>query len=928
MSPDAAAAVVVLAEKLVAADEARAGLARRLEAALKAREESGRQGAALGEMRRRVELRRARAEELLLAKRDALRGVQRRKEQLQARIDRVVHLSGAVAAADRRVQEAKEVLSGEKVRLGDLQRLLRMRQQSMIAQVAALYPVKVFHDLPHHGQNLDAGTNGAHGALSEENGTLPEENGTHILNIIKIPQVHALTFLGWQIGKHRRKQKDVSEKDLQRSAAVLGYAAHAVLLIASYLHVPLRYPLHFGGSRSYDTEQLLNYIGVESSGTGRRVFGNLQQLLRIIQSDEYICVGKGQAMGVETDHDTPCIKTILRCSIRMSYRYASENWVLLFPILLLYLLFRCLPGFFAFLLSHSPVIICATLILGVLISHGNTNCSNIDEDQKVLADSSAAQFADFSRDIHFDANKRFSVPSFKENTVSLKDGEINDASFSRVLGTKHCEMDDDSVPLLKGIVQENEKSDAFDRLEGTLTSIHPMEANQKRESKDPIFSDDKATMCANMFEVIHQSRADENQATRGLYSSRENVMEDDEMIAKTNHDRGSTDTQSDEVSVVSEDKPAGTKCKWGRAFSVRRRKKLSDIKVEAIDAAVDNQLDSSSGSPISRVRSHDGSSGFDLDQAENTTPVTPTTHIVSVLDEIDPYLSSDFSHPDQIQNDYSDNHSGMPPQDCRIDNDSNDETDKSKPKVNDEKNESVDPAFPGTGDDEKNVMDLGYSEMERNRRIEILMAKRRSRKNIIFDLDNNLIDVDKNQVFKRNPSNLLSCSDETELPGSAPSILHPGRNPFDHPFGQSDESDLHEHENLGPQKYMAVPHRDMFFTRHESFNVVNQGRRPSRFKPSFILDSMDTEEPSSSDFQRQIKSVSTLSAVTESDAISSVADQEDISANIKDDSIREYEAPNLPTMGSDIICVGGKCSDGIKFLNNDTLNAITNGAST
>jgi hypothetical protein len=33
-------------------------------------------------------------------------------------------------------------------------------------------------------------------------------------------------------------------------------------------------------------------------------------------------------------------------------------------------------------------------------------------------------------------------------------------------------------------------------------------------------------------------------------------------------------------------------------------------------------------------------------------------------------------------------------------------------------------AFLWTADDEKNVMDLGYSEMERNRRLELLMARR------------------------------------------------------------------------------------------------------------------------------------------------------------------------------------------------------------
>ncbi|EEC79442.1 hypothetical protein OsI_20424 [Oryza sativa Indica Group] len=512
-------------------------------------------------------------------------------------------------------------------------------------------------------------------------------------------------------------------------------------------------------------------------------------------------------MGVEADHGTPCIRTILRCSIRMSYRYASENWVLLFPVLLLYLLFRSSPGFFAFLLSHSPVIICAALILGVLISHGSTNVAEIKEERKSVAEVSDPKYADLSRNIHLEANKGFSA---KENTASLNDGEIKD----------------------------------------------------------------------------------------GLNSSREDAIEVVEMVGKISHDRGSTDSQSDEMKVDSEDKPAGT-CKWGRAFSVRRRKKLSDIKVEPINAAVDSPLDSSLDSPFGRVGCHDGSPGFDHDQTEGTTPGTPRTRIASVLGEIDPLSSADSPHPDPIQNDDSDNHMSL--QDSRTVRDNNYESDKSKANKNDDKNVSTDPAFLGTVDDDKNVMDLGYSEVERHRRLEILMVKRRSRKNIVFDPDSNL-DIDNDKVCKRNPSDILSCSDETEFPGSAPSVLHTWRNPFDHPFEQSDESDLHEH--------VAIPHQDMFFTRHESFSIGSQGRRPSRFKPPFIIEAMDIDEPSASDFQRQFsdKSASTLSTVTESDIISSVADQEDISNNIKNDSSREYESPELPTiptMGSDIICVGG-----------------------
>ncbi|XP_037472647.1 UV radiation resistance-associated gene protein-like [Triticum dicoccoides] len=331
-----------LAAELAAAAEERAHLARRLEAALEVRRESVRQGAALDELRRRLERRRARADELLVASRRAAEGVERRREQMQAQIERVLPLSRALASAHRQVQEAKELKSTEKARLGDLQRLLRTRQQSMVAQVAALYPVRVFRELP-VAENHHSRTNGECRTPSEENGALPQENGngTHLLSVIKSPHVGPLTFFGWQIGKPRTKQRTYSHKELQRSAAVLGYAAHAVLLIASYLDIPLRYPLRFGGSRSYvgdrlpsaeassvgstehrsvgnadskltdyplflefqddstkasyaiyllqkDTEQLLNYIGAESSG--RNAFGNLRELIRIIQSDEYLYI--------------------------------------------------------------------------------------------------------------------------------------------------------------------------------------------------------------------------------------------------------------------------------------------------------------------------------------------------------------------------------------------------------------------------------------------------------------------------------------------------------------------------------------------------------------------------------------------------------------------------------------------------------------
>lgn len=76
----------------------------------------------------------------------------------QCQVDYYLHLCKGVNPLW--LQEAKETLSVDKARLEDLQRLLRTRQQCMVGQVATLYPVKVFHDLPHHVENHHAATNG------------------------------------------------------------------------------------------------------------------------------------------------------------------------------------------------------------------------------------------------------------------------------------------------------------------------------------------------------------------------------------------------------------------------------------------------------------------------------------------------------------------------------------------------------------------------------------------------------------------------------------------------------------------------------------------------------------------------------------------------------------------------------------------------
>lgn len=144
-----------------------------------------------------------------------------------------------------------------------------------------------------------------------------------------------------------------------------------------------------------------------------------------------------------------------------------------------------------------------------------------------------------------------------------------------------------------------------------------------------------------------------------------------------------------------------------------------------------------------------------------------------------------------------------------------------------------DKAVEWTDDDEKNVMDLGLSEIERNRRLEGLIARRRSRKWLSSQARKNLakiigadpvalgadpaaqvaaILVPRNNPFLANSSD----SQTSPTPGSAPSILLPMRNPFDLPYDPQEEKpnltgDEFHHE------FMAAHQKDIMFCRHESF---------------------------------------------------------------------------------------------------------------
>ncbi|XP_021888189.1 UV radiation resistance-associated gene protein-like isoform X2 [Carica papaya] len=275
----------------------------------------------LDEMRQKLEVKKLVMGNMSVHCKVAAEDVKKKEENLRIEVRSLLVAGTALSMARKQSQESNSLLIGERgyAHLKNMHRKLRMRQQYMISQVSLLYPVKILVG-PAEEQELESFP----GNFTRSK---PVNQGS-------------LTILGLRLTvlPFTKMSFFTDKKEVQRSSTALGYVAHAVLLVSSYLKVPLRYPLRFGGSRSYindyapsteptlsdylsditvsgnvkpvefplflegqdttraayavfllnkDLEQLLNFIGVKSLGP-RHLLANLKELIRTIQSPNYL----------------------------------------------------------------------------------------------------------------------------------------------------------------------------------------------------------------------------------------------------------------------------------------------------------------------------------------------------------------------------------------------------------------------------------------------------------------------------------------------------------------------------------------------------------------------------------------------------------------------------------------------------------------
>uniref|UniRef100_A0A1J3FAA1 Uncharacterized protein n=1 Tax=Noccaea caerulescens TaxID=107243 RepID=A0A1J3FAA1_NOCCA len=537
------------------------------------------------------------------------------------------------------------------------------------------------------------------------------------------------------------------------------------------------------------------------------------------------------------------IRRLFVVMIRMCYRWICNHPFLLGFVGFLYLLHRTCPLLFTPLVAASPVLICTFVLLGTILSFGEpNNIPEIGKEESETVHEAVLFKTEVSRDaatVVERGDKSFTVERFV-STEEKDDGNDDD---DRLVENQLSEVEDYGRP--------------FD--------YRPL----VDETLDEVKRDTHVRFEERAFVLDLEKREDRVEERFVLNAEQKGGSLDEKM--------GDSKEDQMDVSPVSPWRP------------MRHEEDEDD------DADRDDSLDSGS------------------DGAESSSPDASMTDIIPMLDELHPLLHSEgpdrgiadgegsdaASEGPQSSSDEgmeSDVDSESHGEEGDNENEEEDEEDEEDEEEEEEKKEEKDDenksAIKWTEADQKNVMDLGSLELERNQRLENLIARRRARHNMRVMAERNLIDFDSADIpfnmppistARQNPFDLpYDPYDDMGLPpipGSAPSIMFARRNPFDIPYEPNEEKPDLKGDGFD-EEFSSQQPKDPVFRRHESFSVGPStlgGPRHDRLRPFFVLERLANEGTSyHHPFERQ------LSEVSES-KISSVPDTESVCTLLEDD---------------------------------------------
>ncbi|KAL0334439.1 UNVERIFIED_CONTAM: hypothetical protein Sangu_1600100 [Sesamum angustifolium] len=512
-------------------------------------------------------------------------------------------------------------------------------------------------------------------------------------------------------------------------------------------------------------------------------------------------------------------------TIRGCFRSVCNHPFLVVILFLLAFVFRYFPFVFSLLVSASPVLISTAVLLGTLLSLGQPDIPELEtEDGKtceavsikngvsgdyVVVEKSLShnveRHSEKRRDAALQAMQEQSLPVSKLDEI-CREGSANDTSLFVDKGSRGVGSDN-------GGVREGNRE------------VGNMRCKRKSEGNEERLSD--------------------GEAMQNRYASAGKV--NDEHAGSDNEKSDADSFDSEMVNVDLLESPPHSP--W---------KHVDDPEDEDEDVDDDDESEE-----------NDDASDSGTDQAESSSPDASVADIMPMLDELHPLLDDDAPQPAEMSRHGSEAARGRSPQSIASSNELDDETDNQADDDNEddeapEKEELAKSVITWTEEDQRNLMDLGSSEIERNQRLENVIMRRRARKT-------------------------------TSVPGSAPSILVPRRNPFDIPFESSEEKSNIMGDGF-QEEFTTSQSRESFFRRHESFNAGpavfahnKQDKQEYRLRPYFVPVQMIPEESSYSSFlcQSSELSDSKASSVPETESVSSVEELEE--QKPAEDNPREIE---------------------------------------
>ncbi|KAL6225868.1 hypothetical protein ACLB2K_004717 [Fragaria x ananassa] len=499
--------------------------------------------------------------------------------------------------------------------------------------------------------------------------------------------------------------------------------------------------------------------------------------------------------------------------MKTCYKSVGDHPFVVGILLLFIFLQRSFPVLFSVLVSTSPVIICTAVLLGTLLSFGQSNIPEIERQDDI-------------------ASLRTWVPG--DDTVVVGSG----GSFSA----------ENFSASSRDIVYDDVAPDSTDyRINGEVGD-HDVYAPLINENVQHTQSDERVT------EDVDR---DIELETRGLPNDVEAVEPQYTLLQKV-------------------------------------RDQILQVQDDNVSAGGGEHFDSflgGYGHDESGEASDSGSDG-----AESSSPDASMADILPILDELHPLLDSEAPQQAHMSHDGSDAASDSSVESDEDIEDQGGQVDEGDGVDYNGRDEEEVPAHSGTedesksaikwtDDDQKNLMDLGNLELERNQRLENLIARRRARKSFKLMPEKNLIDFDGVDLpfnvspittTRRNPFD--SPFDDSygnmglpPIPGSAPSIMLARRNPFDLPYDSNEEKpDLKG--DLFEQEFIALHANDAFFRRHESFSLgasslggAKHERQDFKWKPVFLPEILASEGPDLDD-----RKFSEQDFTTETEVISNI----------------------------------------------------------